>query len=121
QPVQAPRRSMAASSPMEHVSPIGMEARLFVRLALVALLGFAFYHAHLPLGLLDSAVLFKPLAVAFLLVAMPLPIIALNGRKLFPDLGRTGRRALAFATVLLLFHHFLMTFVFVVFPRGEAM
>jgi len=96
------------------------EARLFVRLGLLSLMGFAFYHGHLFLRLLDNAFLFKALAVVFLLATLPLPLIAMNGRKLFPTMGRAARRALALASVLLLFHHFLMTFVLVVFLRGEV-
>ena len=96
------------------------EARLFVRLGILSFLGFAFYYAHLFFGVLDNVVLFKTLAITFLLATVPLPIIAVNNRKLFPELTQSGKTVLTLASILLLFHHFLMTFVFVLFLRGES-
>jgi len=97
------------------------EARLFVRLMLLSFLGFVFYYAHLFFGLLNNVVLFKALAVTFLLATIPLPIIAINNKKLFPELTSGGKAFLTFASVMLLFHHFLMTFIFVMFLKGESM
>jgi hypothetical protein len=104
---------------MEPKQKMVAEARLFVRLMLLSFIGFAFYYAHLFFGLLDNVVLFKTLAITFLLATVPLPIIAVNNRKLFPELTTGGKRILTLATVLLLFHHFLMTFIFVLFLKGE--
>jgi hypothetical protein len=94
------------------------EARLFVRLGLLSFLGFVFYYAHLFLGVFNNVVLFKMLAVVFLLATVPLPIIAVNNKKLFPELGGGGKQVLTFATVLLLVHHFMMTFIFVMFLQA---
>ncbi len=91
------------------------EARLFVRLGLMSFLGFAYYYAQLFLGLSGNAFLFKALAVVFLISSVPLPIIAINNKKLFPELGGHGKQVLALGTVLILVHHFLMTFLFVMF------
>jgi hypothetical protein len=96
------------------------EARLFVRLGVLSFVGFVFYYAHLFFGLLENVVLFKTLAITFLLATIPLPIIAVNNKRLFPELSRSGKHVLTFATALLLFHHFLMTFIFVLFLKGEA-
>ena len=96
------------------------EARLFVRLGILSFLGFAFYYAHLFFGVLDNVVLFKTLAITFLLATVPLPIIAVNNKKLVPELTQSGKTVLTLASILLLFHHFLMTFVFVLFLRGES-
>jgi hypothetical protein len=96
------------------------EARLFVRLGLLSTIGLVFYYAHLFFGLLENVVLFKTLAITFLLATIPLPIIAMNNKKLFPELSRNGKQVLTLVTALLLFHHFLMTFIFVMFLRGEA-
>ena len=96
------------------------EARLFVRLGLLSFLGFLFYYAHLFFGLMDNVVLFKTLAITFLLATVPLPIIAMNNKKLFPELSKNGKTILAFASALLLFHHFLMTFIFVLFLQDQA-
>lgn len=96
------------------------EARLFVRLGLLSFLGFLFYYAHLFFGLLDNVVLFKTLAITFLLATVPLPIIAMNNKKLFPELSSSGKTVLTIVTGLLLLHHFLMTFIFVLFLKGEA-
>lgn len=96
------------------------EARLFVRLGLLSFAGFVFYYAHLFFGLLDNVVMFKTLAVTFLLATVPLPIIAVNNKKLFPELNSNGKTVLAVATSLLLLHHFLMTFIFVLFLKGES-
>lgn len=96
------------------------EARLFVRLGLLSFLGFLFYYAHLFFGLMDNVVLFKTLAITFLLATVPLPIIVMNNKKLFPELSSSGKTVLTIVTGLLLFHHFLMTFIFVLFLKGEA-
>lgn len=106
---------------MDHKQKLVAEARLFVRLALLSFIGFVFYYAHLFFGLLDNVVLFKTLAVTFLLATVPLPIIAMNNKKLFPELTQGGKTVLTFVTAMLLFHHFLMTFIFVMFLKGEAM
>ena len=105
---------------METRQKMVAEARLFVRLGLMAFLGFAFYYAHLFFGLFGNAFLFKALAVVFLFAAVPLPIIAVNNKKLFPELTSSGKTVLTLASALLLFHHFLMTFIFVLFLKGEA-
>ena len=96
------------------------EARLFVRLGLLSFLGFLFYYAHLFFGLMDNVVLFKTLAITFLLATVPLPIIAMNNKKLFPELSSSGKMVLTIVTGLLLLHHFLMTFIFVMFLKGQA-
>lgn len=105
---------------MNSKSKMVAEARLFVRLGVLSTLGFVFYYAHLFFGLLENVLLFKTLAITFLLATIPLPIIAMNNRKLFPELSRSGQSVLTFATAMLLFHHFLMTFIFVMFLRGES-
>ena len=71
---------------METKPKMVAEARLFVRLGLLSFLGFVFYYAHLFFGLLDNVVVFKALAITFLLATVPLPIIAVNNKKLFPEL-----------------------------------
>jgi hypothetical protein len=103
---------------MEGKKKMVTEARLFVRLGILSFIGFVFYYAHLFFGLLDDAMLFKTLAITFLLATIPLPIIAVNNSKLFPDLTRRGKMILKLVTALLLFHHFLMTFIFVMFLQG---
>lgn len=105
---------------METKSKMVTEARLFNRLGLLSFAGFVFYYAHLFFGWMDNVVLFKALAVVFLLAAIPLPIIVVNNKKLFPELNTSGKTVLTVATALLLFHHFLMTFIFVLFLKGET-
>lgn len=105
---------------MDHKQKMVAEARLFVRLALLSFIGFVFYYAHLFFGLLSNVVLFKTLAVTFLLATVPLPIIAMNNKKLFPELTPGGKMVLTLVSAMLLFHHFLMTFIFVMFLKGEA-
>jgi len=104
---------------METKSKMVAEARLFVRLGLLSFAGFVFYYAHLFFGVMDNVVIFKTLAITFLLATIPLPIIAVNNKKLFPELTANGKTVLTVATALLLFHHFLMTFVFVLFLKGD--
>ncbi len=103
---------------MEHKQKMVEEARLFIRLGSLSFLGFGFYYAHLFFGLLSDAVIFKALAITFLLVTIPLPIIIVNNKKLFPELPRGGKLMLTWVTAILLFHHFLMTFVFVMFLQA---
>ena len=91
------------------------EAKLFTRLGLMSFAGLAFYYAHLFLGMVDNAFLFKALAVTFFLATVPLPIICINNKKLFPELRGKGKTFLNVAVVLLFMHHFLMTFIFVMF------
>ncbi|MCB0794408.1 MAG: hypothetical protein KDB88_06695 [Flavobacteriales bacterium] len=97
------------------------EARIFVRLALMAFVGFVFYYGHLFFGVLDNVFIYKALAITFLLAAVPLPIIAVNNKRLFPELKGSGKTMLTLVSVLLLMHHFLMTFIFVMFLQGERM
>lgn len=105
---------------MESKSKMVTEARLFVRLGLLSFLGFVFYYAHLFFGFLDNVVVFKALAITFLLATIPLPIIVVNNKKLFPELNSNGKTVLTVAMALLLFHHFLMTFIFVLFLKGDT-
>ena len=95
------------------------DSRTFIRLGLLSILGLAFYYAHLFLGIFGNAVLFKMMAVSFLMATVPLPIIAVTNRKLFPALEKRTKHLLAMGTLLLLIHHFMMTFIFVMFlPEG---
>ncbi len=103
---------------MEQKQKMLAETRLFIRLGFLSFLGFGFYYAHLFFGLLDDELVFKTLAITFLLATIPLPIIAVNNKKLFPALPKSGKTALTVITAILLFHHFLMTFVFVMFLQG---
>lgn len=98
-----------------------VRSRIFVRLLSLSFLGFAFYYAHLYLGLIDNVLVFKPLAIIFCLVALPLPILVVNNRNLFPELAPSGRTVLTLASFLLLVHHFLLTFIFVLFMNGDKM
>ncbi len=84
--------------------------------------GLAFYYAHLFFGMVGNSMMFKLLAVVFLIATVPLPIIAMNNRKLFPALAKGANSILALGTLLLLVHHFLMTFIFVMFlPAGSVL
>jgi hypothetical protein len=94
------------------------EARLFLRLGLLSCLGFAFYYVHLFFGLFGNPMLIKLLALAFLLCTVPLPIIAVNNSRLFPELGAGGKQVVLLGSVLMLVHHFMMTFLFVMFMNG---
>lgn len=96
------------------------ETRTFVRLGTISLLGLAFYYAHLFLGMVGNAWVFKFLAVAFLLTAVPLPIIAWNNRRFLPEWAKSSKKLIAMGAMLILVHHFLMTFIFVMFlPTGQ--
>ena len=97
------------------------ETRTFIRLGLLSMLGLAFYYAHLFLGMVGNALLFRILAIIFLVATVPLPIIAVNNKKLFPALEKRTNQLLAMGTLLMLVHHFLMTFIFVMFlPEGAV-
>lgn len=96
------------------------QTRTFIRLGLLSMAGLVFYYAHLFLGMVGSAWMFKALAVLFLLTAVPLPIIAISNRKLFPALEKGTKRLLVAGALLIVVHHFLMTFIFVMFlPEGR--
>ncbi len=105
---------------MENKPKMVAEARLFLRLGILSTLGFVFYYAHLFFGLFNNVFLFKVVAITFLLATIPLPLIAMNSTRLFPELSKSGKQMLTLATAMLLFHHFLMTFIFVMFLRGET-
>lgn len=95
--------------------------RSFLRFGMVSLVGLAFYYAHLFLGMVGDAWMFRALAVCFLVATVPLPIIAVNNRRLFPSLERPLQHLLVMGTLLLFMHHFLMTFIFVMFlPEGRV-
>ncbi len=97
------------------------EARLFIRLGLLSCIGLGFYYLHLFVGVAENVFLYRALAITFLLATVPLPVIALNNKKLCPELNGTGKTVLVFASLLLLVHHFLMTFIFVLFLQGGGM
>jgi len=103
---------------MEPRNKMVTEARLFLRLGMISFLGLAFYYAHLFLGLFESVFLFRALAITFMLFTLPLPIIAFNNKKLFPEIRGNGKVMLNWATMLLFMHHFLMTFIFVMILKG---
>lgn len=103
---------------MEPRNKMVAEARLFLRLSLLSFTGLAFYYAHLFLGMFDNVFLFRALAITFLLLTLPLPIIAFNNKKLFPEIKGSSKVMLNWATLLLFMHHFLMTFIFVMFLKG---
>ena len=95
--------------------------RTFYRLGFLSVVGFAFYYAHLFFGMVSNGLMFKLLAVLFLAATVPLPIIVVNNKKLFPALAKRTNRFLVLGTLLLLVHHFLMTFIFVMFlPEGTV-
>lgn len=97
-----------------------LERDTFVKLLAYALLGFAFYYAGIYFELFESSLLFKVLAISFFLVTIPLPSALLNNKKMFPELRRRGKRILAFGAVLLIFHHFLISFVVVLLMQGNG-
>ncbi len=97
-------------------------SRSFLRMGSLAIVGVFFYHAQVFLGLFDQPWVFRTLAVLFLLSAIPLPIIAVGNRKLFPELGRPGKTMVDLAAVLLFLHHFALTLVLVFFlGRGNLL
>lgn len=98
---------------MQSRSKMVAEARLFVRLGFISFLGLAFYYGQLFFGLFDNTFLFKAMAVTFLVVTLPLPVIAFNNKKLFPAIRGNSKKMLNWITILLFMHHFLMTFMFV--------
>lgn len=95
-------------------------ARLFVRSAVVAGAGIFFFHAHLFLGFVQDPFVLKVVAVLFFLSAIPLPILVIGQRKLFPGLKGGWKSLLKVASVALLVHHFLMAFIFVLILDGGA-
>lgn len=98
------------------------QTRTFIRLGVLSVVGLAFYYAHLFMGMVGSSWMFKILAVVFLLASVPLPIIAINNRKLFPALEKWTKKLVVLGAMLLLVHHFLMTFIFVMFlPEGGVL
>ncbi len=84
-------------------------------MAAIAGIGVLFYHAQVFLGLFDQPWIFRSLAILFLASALPLPIMAVSNRRLFPALGRPVKAAVDLASVLLLLHHFVLTLVLVFF------
>ena len=71
--------------------------------------------------MVDSAWLFKGLAVLFLFAALPLPIIVINNKKMFPAWENWMKQLLVVGSLLIAAHHFFMTFIFVMFlPEGHV-
>ena len=103
---------------MEPRNKMVAEARTFLRLGLISFTGLAFYYAHLFMGLFENEFLFRAIAIVFLLLTLPLPIIAFNNKKLFPEIRGNGKVMLNWAAMLLFMHHFLMTFIFVMILKG---
>jgi hypothetical protein len=97
-----------------------LERQAFLRFVLYAVVGFAFYYSSIYLGLFSNSLIFKVLAVTFFLVTIPLPSALLNNKQLFPDLKKSGKRLMAFAALVLIFHHFLLSFVVVLLMPGNV-
>jgi len=96
-----------------------LERHTFLRFLIYALVGFAFYYAAIYQGLFNNSFIVKILAVTFFLVTIPLPSALLNNKRLFPELKKSGKRLLAFGALLLIFHHFLLSFVVVMLMPGS--
>ena len=94
--------------------------RTFIRLGFFSLLGLTFYYSHLFLGLVANDTVAMLMAVSFLLGTVPLPIIAVGNRKLFPNLEKRDMHLLGMGSMLLLMHNFLMTFLFVMILPGKG-
>lgn len=97
-----------------------LERNTFVKFLAYALVGFLFYYAGIYFGLFESSMFFKIMAVTFFLVTLPLPSAVMNNRKLFPELKKSAKRVLAFGAILLIFHHFLLSFVVVLLMQGNG-
>jgi hypothetical protein len=98
---------------MQTRSKMVAEARLFLKLGSLSFLGLAFYYGQLFFGMVNNVFMFKAVAITFLLVTLPLPVIAFNNKKLFPSIRGASKKMLNWITILLFMHHFLMTFMFV--------
>ena len=96
-----------------------LERTTFLKFMTYALLGFVFYYASIFLGLFGNSIIIKILAVTFLLVTIPLPTALMNSR-MFPEIKRSGKLLLAFGAVLLIFHHFLLSFIVVLLIPGNS-
>jgi len=97
-----------------------LEQRTFLKLLTYAAIGFVFYYAIAYFGVLGNSIPFKILAVTFFLVTIPLPSALLNSKQLFPELTKRTKRALTFIALLLIFHHFLLSFVVVLLMPGNS-
>ena len=101
-------------------APMITQSRTFLRLGFIAILGSAFYYSHLFLGLVANDNVAMLLAITFCLSTVPLPIIAVGNRKLFPNLEKRNMHLLGMGSILLLVHNFLMTFLFVMILPGKG-
>lgn len=90
-----------------------LEQRTFLQLLAYASLGFIFYYAIAFFGVLGTSIPLKILAVTFFIVTIPLPSALMNSKHLFPELTKRTKRALSFAALLLILHHFMLSFVVV--------
>ena len=95
------------------------QTQTFLRLGFISILGLAFYYSHLFLGLVGNDTVAILLAVTFCLGTIPLPIMAVGNRKLFPNMEKFETQLVGMGSILLLVHHFLMTFLFVMILPGK--
>ena len=99
---------------------MALEQRTFLQLLAYASIGFIFYYAVAFFGVIGNTIPSKILAVTFLLVTIPLPSALLNSKHLFPELTKRTKRAMTFAALLLILHHFMLSFVVVLLMPGNG-
>jgi len=94
---------------------MAVETRSFFQLALFSLVGLLFYYSGLFIGEMGDSLLFKAVAVLFLLGTIPLPFMAYYRKSLATDLGNGMRYLIVFGAMALMVHHFLLTYIIVMF------
>ena len=94
---------------------MAIELRAFFQIALISILGLLFYYSNLFLGTMNGSIMVKVVAVLILLITIPLPILAVHNKNMFKGTHRGLRHLIVLASMGLLFHHALLTFVIVLF------
>lgn len=97
---------------------MAIQIRSFFQLAFFSLFGLLFYYANLFIGDLGNPFLYKSIAVVFLLLTFPLPVLAIHRKDLFKGMQRSVHQLVVLGSMALLVHHFLLTFI-IVFFTGE--
>jgi hypothetical protein len=105
---------MGTSFQLEDI-PMAIQIKSFFQLALLSIAGLLFYYSNILLGNLGSPFVYKGIAVLFLMITLPLPIVALHRKDLFKGLQKSLYQLIVLGSVALLIHHFLLTFIIVMF------
>lgn len=97
-----------------------IDLKSFGNAVILSIFGFAFYYLSLFFDIMSTGLLPKVLAMAILIISIPLPIIAVHGNNVFKGVNKGFRNLIILFTIGTVFHHAVMTFLIIMFTSNAA-